>query len=364
MTEIPPDTANPSLEAAEGLAHAEELLLMLRRKEKNWVEWGKACQALQKSGYNSQKIFEATGFEPIHQNQVIVAAQVYTSLLAAGVSEEVRSHYTRSGSDSLYELRILAQAERATAAELLVAKKLDSEGAREVAKALKEVSLLRSLPQGFTKDAGDILAYYYWKLAKQKNDLAERSRLIARALMFVQSPTARQQVEQLLLDFSQAPKRPVPKLPVYRLEIEDEMPRTVPVAGKFPLTAADLQAVPTFQAQGRFQLVQISWQGNWTALPGWQVVLKAEHPIAIICQISDLPGQPSTTADEVLLLIDGAINTWDVNSYFIVEQAGQLQVQWFEEEPNLPLLGKLVLVMRPKKIVDEEIAKDVWQIDE
>ncbi len=33
-----------------------------------------------KIGYNPQDIFEATGFEPIQQNQVVVGAQVYSSL--------------------------------------------------------------------------------------------------------------------------------------------------------------------------------------------------------------------------------------------------------------------------------------------
>ena len=41
----------------------DALLLMLRRKERNWVEWGKACQQLQKAGLKPQEIFEATGFE-------------------------------------------------------------------------------------------------------------------------------------------------------------------------------------------------------------------------------------------------------------------------------------------------------------
>ena len=46
-----------------------DLLQMLRRKEQTWVDWGHACQKLQRSGYNSAQIFEETGFEPIQQNQ-------------------------------------------------------------------------------------------------------------------------------------------------------------------------------------------------------------------------------------------------------------------------------------------------------
>ena len=89
------------------------LLLMLRRKEGSWVGWGKACQQLQKSGLNPQEIFEATGFEPIQQNQIIVGAQVFDSMMSVGVAAATETHYQRVGSDSLYELRILSQEDRA-----------------------------------------------------------------------------------------------------------------------------------------------------------------------------------------------------------------------------------------------------------
>src|SRR4028119_2484514 len=108
MSEIPPST--PESQPQPDLSvNVKDLLQLLRRKESNWVEWGKACQQLQKAGYNSQVIFEETGFEPIQQNQVIVASQVYTTLQNAGVSDAVRSRFERTGSDTLYELRILTQ---------------------------------------------------------------------------------------------------------------------------------------------------------------------------------------------------------------------------------------------------------------
>ncbi|MEY3404245.1 MAG: hypothetical protein RLZZ86_3867, partial [Cyanobacteriota bacterium] len=73
MTEIQPNSQN--LEDT-----ATELLVKLRQKQGSWVEWGQAIAYLQKNGYNPQTIFEATGFEPIQQNQVIVGSQVYASM--------------------------------------------------------------------------------------------------------------------------------------------------------------------------------------------------------------------------------------------------------------------------------------------
>ena len=174
MTDTPQDFSPPASAPSTNAVDVEKLIRSLRRKEGTWVEWGQACTALLQAGYNSQTIFEATGFEPIQQNQVGVAAQVYTSMVNAGASEEVRSHFLRKGSDILYEFRILSQVERAGAAALMLAHNLDVDDARQVAKAIKEFSHFGSLPQGFTDTPGDAVAYQCWQLARQKSDLQER----------------------------------------------------------------------------------------------------------------------------------------------------------------------------------------------
>ncbi|MFB2937780.1 RuBisCO accumulation factor 1 [Aerosakkonemataceae cyanobacterium BLCC-F154] len=340
------------------------LLLSLRRKEGSWVEWGQACQTLQKAGLSSQKIFEETGFEPIHQNQVIVAAQVYISMVNAGVSEQVRSHYEKTGSDSLYEFRILTQPERAAAATFTLTHQLNSEDAKEVAKAIKDFSRLRVPPAGFGNHAGDAMAYHYWRLARQQSDLQERSRLIAKGLRFAHTDAARQQVEKLLIDFTVTPKRPAPILPFYRLETEEQMPRLLPIVGKMPVSVMDLKAVPLVEEIGPFRMVQFSGQGAWVAVPGWQVLLKAEDPVAVLCDRSLLPNQDSSYQEEVLVVIDRSQREWDDSSYFAFAQGEDLQFQWFEESPEETLLGKLILILNPKRILDEDLTKDVWQIDE
>ncbi|MBR8839249.1 MAG: hypothetical protein DSM106950_35925 [Stigonema ocellatum SAG 48.90 = DSM 106950] len=359
MTDISSASGSPEPEI-----NAEELLQLLLHKEGTWVEWGKACQQLQKAGYNPQRIFEETGFEPTQQNQITVASQVYTSLVDGNSQAIVLDHFKQKGSDSLYELRILNQSERVAAAELLVTKNIDSVGSREVSKAIKEFSRMTSLPEGFSSHGGDAVAYQCWKLARQQEDLQERARLIARGLNFAHSQTARQKIEQLLTDFTVAKGSVVPPIPVYRLESETELPRILPVVGKFPLTLADMQAVPLIEEIGPFRLVKFSLEGAWVPIPGWQVVLSAEDPVVILSDsdrlVPPLPGKP----EEVLVIVDRAQRQWDANSYFIVEQADKLEIQSFEEAPDLPLLGRIILVVRPKKILDEELTKELWQIDE
>lgn len=357
MTVVPSDqNHSPSPERIQALVQT------LRRKEGNWVEWGQACQELQKTGWSQQQIFEETGFEPIQQNQVVVAAQVYSSLSSGNAAAEVLARFEQTGSDSLYELRVLTQAERVAAATLIVEKEIDSEGSHEVAKALKDFSRFRKPPE-FADYPHDAVAHAYWKLAKQQGDLQARSRLIAQALRFAKSESARQQIEKLLTDFSISRTRQAPRLPFYRLESASEQPRILPVVGKLPLTLADWEAVPLVETEGVFQFVKFSGEGAWVALPGWQVVQSAEDAVMVLAESEQLPGD-SEQVEEVLLMIDRAQRQWDADSYFLVMREEQLQLDWFEETPSVPILGRLVLVLRPKKVLDEGYNKELWQIDE
>jgi hypothetical protein len=362
MTASPQDHANISSQLND--SEVAELLLTLRRKQGTWVDWGQACQKLQKIGQSPQAIFEQTGFEPIQQNQITVAVQVYSTIVSAGLSTDAQSFFWQRGSDLLYELRILNQTERATAAELIWAKQLDADAAKEVAKAVKDYSRLPTDPDGFSDHPGDAVAYQYWRQIRQKSDLQERSRLIAKAFTYVHSPAARQQIEKLLTDFSVTPTRQAPRWPVYRLDTDENLPRMLPVVGQFPLTQADLQAVPLVESVEPFHWVHFSGNCAWVALPGWQVIMSAEDPVAILCNTDELPTPPPGAAERVLVIVDRAQREWDVESYFLSEQAEHLSFQWFEEQPTQPLLGRIILVMRPRKILDEDYTKELWQIDE
>lgn len=359
MVNIPQPTPSPE----QPDINPEQIIQQLRRKEGTWVEWGQACQALQKVGYSTQAIFEATGFEPIQQNQIIVAAQVYATILIGG-SEAVKTHFERKGSDVLYELRILNQVDRVAVAQLSLDKSLDLDEARDAAKAAKEYSRLSQVPEGFTSHPGDAIAYQVWKQARQKSDLQERSRLIAKGLRFAHSDVARQKIEQLLTDFTVIKSASSPLLPLYRLDSDEHLPRALPVVGKLPLTRADLQAVPLVEEVQPFGMVQFAGAAAWVPVPGWQVIRLAEDPVALLCGSDTLPTPLSGQVEDVLVIVDRAQREWLADSYFLIEQDDVLQLQWFDEAPTLSLLGRVVLVMRPKKVLDEDYTKDPWQIDE
>ncbi|MEO0539414.1 MAG: RuBisCO accumulation factor 1 [Cyanobacteria bacterium P01_A01_bin.105] len=341
----------------------DALLLKLRRKLGTWVDWAEACQTLQKSGLKPHEVFEETGFEAIHQNQIIVAWQVYQSMVAAGVNDGTRSHFTERGSDALYELRILSQAARAQAAEFLYQHGLESDQVPDIAKAIKEFSYRNTLPQGFTDQVGDAVAYRYWQLARQQADMQARSRLIALGLRFAASDTARQSVEKLLTDFTVSSPVRTPSLPLYRLETDSDLPCLVPVAGALPLPTDAFNAVPVFTPEEPFGIVKFSGAGAYAPVPGWQVILVAEDPVAVIIAANQLPSG-STSTENLLVVVDRAKRDWDASSYFIYDDDGQLGLNWFADSTTPPLLGRVLVMVRPKRILDEDYTRELWQIDE
>ncbi|MBE9137923.1 hypothetical protein IQ254_12085 [Nodosilinea sp. LEGE 07088] len=354
-----PPTPPPDADAVQ------DILLKLRRKEGTWVNWAQGCQALQKAKLTPQQIFEETGFEPIQQNQIMVAEQVFQSLINVGVAEATQAHFTRQGSDSLYEMRLLSQSDRAATADFALQHGLDSEEVRDLVKPLKEYSYRKENPPGFGDGPGDAIAYHYWKLARQNDDLQDRSRLIAQALRFAETATARQQIEKLLTDFTVVKSRPAPRLPLYRLETESDLPRMIPVVGQMPLTVDDLKAVPVVVAEDPFGMVSTTGASAWIAVPGWQVIFRAEDPVGLLTQSRQLPNYPIDAADELLfVVVDRSDRTWDDDGYFLTATADQLTVVWSTSPLDTPVLGKVILILRPKRILDEDYNRELWQIDE
>ena len=348
-------------------ADTEALIFQLRRKQGNWVDWANACQALQKSGMTPQEIFEGTGFEQIQQNQIIVASQVYQSITGGDVSDAVLDHFTKRGSDSLYELRILSKDDRARAVQFIYEQGLDSEGVRDIVKALKEYSYRSDPPSGFTDHPGDAVAFSYWSLARQTSDLQTRSRLIAQGLRFAHSPGAREAIEKLLTDFAVVKAKPIPRLPLFRIETDTDVPFVVTMLGEWPIAVDEFQAVPTVEPEPLFGVVRSSSaQQAWVPVPGWQVLLTADDPVALLMPFNVLPNQTDSSVSEtVLVIVDRQQQVWDDDSYFVVAgEDGQLAMDWFDTEPGVPLLGRVIVIVRPKKVLDESYTQELWQIDE
>jgi len=137
------------------------------------------------SSYRKQAILLKGFLRKRGSSRFIVAAQVYTSLV--NVSANVLAHFQQKGSDSLYELRF-SSIRTGCCGRATLTKNVDSEGAHEVVKAIKEFSMTK-LPDGFSSHPGDAVATSVGsRLGKGRSP---RTRLIARGLNFVhsESPT-------------------------------------------------------------------------------------------------------------------------------------------------------------------------------
>ena len=357
MTE---NTNNHSLSVEE----KEELITSLLKKEGCWVDWGKICQQLQKAGVQPEEIFENTGLQRSQQNLVIVATQVYESLVKQNADESLLTYYQGPRSDVLYELRVLNNEERLSAATLAKDKQLDVDSAKEVAKAVKEFSRLSQPPTGFTLHPGDAIAYQYWKLARPKKNIADKARLIAQGLKYVYSATARQKIEQLLTDISEESIQNAPLLPIYRLETDEQLPCILPVAGSLPLSIEVLKDIPKLEYIEPFGITSLPHNCSVVSIPSWQVILKAEKPVVILCKSEDLPKETSGKSEDLLVVVDLASTQWNNNNYFLVEKDNQILFDWFASEPESKILGQLLLVLRPKKIFDEGNLTQPWQMDD
>ncbi|BFM38290.1 RuBisCO accumulation factor 1 [Synechocystis sp. LKSZ1] len=340
------------------------LFQALLHKQGSWVDWGHACQQLQRAGLSADRIFEETGFQKVQQNLIIVAAQVYDSLVKGAVEESVLAYYLGPKSDVLYELRILNQEQRVLVAIEAQHHKLEADGAKELARAFQEFAYLSQLPTGFSHHPGDALAYQCWKLARQKRDLGERTRLIAKGLKFAHSASARAAVEQLLTDMTQAPTAKAPLIPLYRLEQDEAIPRLVPVVGTLPLTAEALKQVAPIQSEEPFGVVTYEGTGALAPIPGWQAVLTATDPVVIFCQSGEVAESLSHQSELVLVVVDRAKTDWNDSSYFVIDGDGQVAIRWAATPLAETILGQVIVVLRPKRIFDENNLREPWQMDD
>ena len=188
--------------------------------------------------------------------------------------------------------------------------------------------------------------------------------MIAKGLKYALSNTAREAIEKLLSDFTVTPQRSAPLMPLYRVENQEEISRIVPLAGTLPLSKNQVLEVEKLDIVSPFNFVNYHNTGSVVPLPSWQSVLTTLDPVAILCQSDRLPQSLTGKPEEVLVLIDRAITEWNDQSYFLVEEGEELTFKWFGECPSVPLLGQVMIVLRPKKIFDENNLLEPWQMDD
>ena len=130
------------------------------------------------------------------------------------------------------------------------------------------------------------------------------------------------------------------------------------------VTVTDIKHTESLSVEEPFRLVTVGDKQTIVPLPGWQAILKAIDPVAILWPSDQLPRSIATRSEEVLLVIDRVLSEWDVNNYYLVEKDNAVFLQWFDSSPDVTILGELVLILRAKNILDEKNITEPWQMDD
>jgi hypothetical protein len=98
---------------------------------------------------------------------------------------------------------------------------------------------------------------------------------------------------------------------------------------------------------------------------GDPVILQVEN--RLLGSLLGLPVPAGEEQDPVLLVVDRAARVWEgaqMAGFFLVDRAGSLAVEWIEDSPSSPLLGQVLMAVRPPRVFDEVLAQDPWQLEE
>ncbi|GFP81758.1 rubisco accumulation factor 1 chloroplastic [Phtheirospermum japonicum] len=167
----------------------------------SWFEYAPLITALIQEGFTSSTLEEITGVASIEQNLLVVAAQVRDSLVEFADDETV-SYFGSPGSpEILYEIRILNNPQRVTAARFIIDNGFDRKKAEELARSIKDFPR-RYGDRGWDyfdeNSPGDCLAFMYFRQAHEHRSafFPELSKAaLERALEVVETDRARQRVE-------------------------------------------------------------------------------------------------------------------------------------------------------------------------
>lgn len=150
-----------------------------------WFEYAPLIPSLLQEGYTPSTIEEATGITSVDQNCLVVAAQVRDSLIQSGTDPEIISYFDGSGSQILYEIRLLSSTQRSAAAALMVQKKFDGNEAQELARAMKDFPRRKGDPGWERFDytlPGDCLAFMYYRHSKEHRIPSEQQMALEKAM--------------------------------------------------------------------------------------------------------------------------------------------------------------------------------------
>ncbi|KAG6553916.1 hypothetical protein Mapa_004833 [Marchantia paleacea] len=196
----PPSSYVPDAEESEedrirNQTRKATLFEMLSSGMGSWQERAGYVKEVQQLGVTSEELYEFSFVGVVKQTAMVVALQVYDSVVQSGASAETLEWFDEDRVETLYALRTLSAGQRKTAADFVTKNSLNVEEAQELAKAIKDHERRPQGREGFTAAAGDCLAYMCYRGAVESKDAEARSAFVERGLRVAETDSARQQFE-------------------------------------------------------------------------------------------------------------------------------------------------------------------------
>lgn len=285
------------------------------------------------------------------------------------MEDDKLAYFDIGGADLLYELRILSAAQRKSAAELVLERKMDTKECRELARAMKDYER-RKREEGwdsFSFIPGDCLAFACYRQSKEFKNETDRENILKKGLEYAVSEKARAKISAFLEKGEEEihVQKPDPRLQVVRLSPSEDgttsMPHVLPVVDPI---VQELQAAPSVSIRkGPFHIQhsETAWK-SWIALPGWEPLTNAVAPVAIsFPNATSLPWKPKNRKEldePVVVVADKHFTDLHANTYFMVEGEGGklgLQLGNVVAQTGTKVFGKVILALRPPVPLSDEI---------
>lgn len=267
----------------------ESAAQLIRARAKPWFELAKLLMAMERSGWNSSKIAEATDLDPRMQNTWKTASSVYFSLQAdPAFDKELLPYFaTEVSPDILAEVRILPSDQRSSAAAFVATHSFQVMQARELSRAIKDWRFRLEGRTGFSNTPGDALAFKYWRDANELKKKGEILAKIENALKVAETEPAIRKLKAFansLLE-EDAPTQDQPTASVIELEQQDMSFTQVSMAGLLgEVSAKEVADAPNPPSTGLFGICRPPNDTKWAILPRWPALQRAVQATCVLVQ--------------------------------------------------------------------------------
>lgn len=356
-----------------------------------WFEYAPLIPALIQDGFTPPSIEESTGISSVEQNRLVVAAQVRDSLVQSTnptIDPEALSFFDSGGAEILYQIRLLSTKQRAAAASFIVERRLDVQGAEELARSIKDFPRRRGDKGWESFDytlPGDCLSFMYYRQGREHQDFSEEwAKALRQALEFAVTEKAKSVILEELEpknDEGKDEERGVEEgilVPVVRMKAgevgESSVVVVLPVCRAEEKEKEVVEAPWESKTEGQFGVVvaEKGWE-RWVVLPGWAPVvgLKKGGVVIAFNDARVLPWKANRLYKEEPILVVADRGRKEVaanDGFYLVTDGGSDGGLKVERGLALKELGvkesvaTVVLVVRPPRDEnDDQLADEDWE---